>query len=65
MRKYIREIMRNDAKKQKTKPSKWVRYLFDKKQVKKYGQERRSINKAKGTHKRSTWKQRIELFVKG
>lgn len=65
MRKYIREIMRNNARKQNIKPSKWVRSEFDRKQVKKYGQERRSINKAKGTHKRRTWKQRILLFVKG
>ena len=60
MRKYIREIMRNNARKQKIKPSKWVRSEFDRKQVKKFGLKRRTINKAKGTHKRSIWKQRTE-----
>lgn len=54
-----RNELRAQAKRLGVKPSKFVASEFDKDQVKKYGEERRRINQAKGTHKRRTWKQRI------
>lgn len=63
MRKHIRAIMRGEAEKRGAKPSKWVKNQFDRYQIEKYGVERREINKAKSTRKRSAWKPHIELAV--
>ena len=59
MRKYIRKMLRSKAERMRVKPSRFVGAEFDKIQVKRYGSTRRDVNQAKGTHKRSTWKQRI------
>lgn len=63
MRKYVRGMLRREAERKKIKPSKWVNREFDRIQIKKYGIEQREINKAKGTHKKSSWKTRIELAI--
>ena len=60
MRKFFRNMLRAEAiRKGYRKPSKWVHNQFEIMQIAKYGKTRREINKAKGTHKRSTWKSRI------
>ena len=59
MRKLIRNILRSQAEEMGVKPSRYVRSEFNQIQIKKYGRDVRRINKAKGTHKRSTWKIRI------
>lgn len=61
MRKYIRAMLRGEAEKFGAKPSKWVNREFNRLQIKKYGVEKREINKAKGTHPKSRWKARIEF----
>ena len=58
-----RNKLRAEAERLGVKPSRYVAKEFDKAQVKKYGQPRRIINKAKGTHKRRTWKQRIAAVI--
>lgn len=58
-RKCLRNMIRVQAARAGLKPSKAVARLFDQHQVKKYGEPRRRINQAKGTHPRRTWKQRI------
>lgn len=63
MRKYVRGMLRREAERKKIKPSKWVNREFDRIQIKKHGIEQREINKAKGTHKKSSWKTRIELAI--
>lgn len=61
MRKYIRGMIRGEAEKIGAKPSKWVNREFDRRQVKKYGVERREINKEIGTQPKSRWKSRIKI----
>lgn len=61
MRKHIRAMLRGEAEKMGAKPSKWVRSEFDRYQIKKYGVEKREINKAKGTHPKRRWKSRVEF----
>ena len=63
MRKYIRSIIRKDAKKENAKPSRWVKISFDVHQRKKYGSKIRVANQAKGTHKMHLWGSRIALFA--
>lgn len=63
MRKYIRKMMKYNAEQQRIKASKFVHNNFEQLQIKKYTKTRRDINKAKGTHKRRIWKQRILLYV--
>ena len=58
-RKSRRHMIRVAAARSGLKPSKAVRRLFDEYQVGKYGENRRRINQAKGTHPRRTWKLRI------
>lgn len=58
-RKHIRKMLRATAERTGVKPSLYVRREFDRYQVKKYGEKVRRINQAKGTHKRITWKTRI------
>lgn len=62
-RKYVRGILRHEAERKKIKPSKWVNREYNRLQIKKYGIERREINKATGTHKKSTWRARIALAI--
>lgn len=59
MRKYIREIMRTEGKRNKLKPSRYVKAAFEQLQQKKYGVENRKKNQARGTHKRYLWRARI------
>lgn len=58
MRKYVREIMRIEGKRQKLKPSRYVKAAFEQLQQKKYGVEKRKNNQAKGAHKRYLWRAR-------
>ena len=63
MRKYIRSIMRAEGERRKTKPSRWLKAAFEFHQTKKYGQQRRKINQAKGTHRSELWGSRVAMFV--
>ena len=63
MRKYIRNMMRYDAKYQKAKPNRWVKAAFESFQLKRYGTDRRRINQAKGTHPGHLWSSRVALFA--
>lgn len=63
MRKHIREMMRADARREKNKPSRWVKVAFDQYQMKKYGVDRRKRNQAVGTHKKKLWHSRVALFA--
>lgn len=63
MRKIIREMMRADAKREKNKPSRWVKAAFDQYQMKKYGVDKRKRNQAVGTHKQKLWNSRVTLFA--
>jgi hypothetical protein len=60
-RKHIRSRLRANAERIGAKPSRYVSREFDAYQIKKYGSTVRTINKAKSTHKRKTWKMRIVL----
>ena len=59
-RKIIRNGMRREAEFHGAKASKFVKNEFDRYQIKKVGATVRKLNQAKGTHKRRTWKTRIE-----
>ena len=59
MRKYIRKMMRARGEKEHAKPSRVVKYLFNKYQIEKYGIGKRSSNMAHGTHCKKTWNQII------
>ncbi len=59
MRKYIRKILRAEAKRKGFRPSKWVHLEWQRLQVKKCGAKRREINQAKGTQPKSKWRNRI------
>ena len=63
MRKYVRNALRVKAKRMGVKPSKYVAEEYDRYAVKKYGETRRRINRAKGTHKRKSWGLRIASVV--
>lgn len=63
MRKYIRNMLRVRAKRLGVKPSKHVAEEYDRYAVARYGETRRRINQAKGTHKRNTWRLRIASVV--
>lgn len=63
MRKYIRYHLRVVAQKAHAKPSKYVNMGWDHIQNNKVGDRVRSINKAKGTHPKRTWRQRIQAVV--
>lgn len=58
MRKHVREIIRTEGKRNKLKPSRYVKAAFEQLQQKKYGVENRKRNKARGTHKRYLWRAR-------
>ena len=63
MRKYRRMLLRSKANKLQTNASKFVRKMWERYQIKKYGHAVVAINKARGTHKKSTWPARIQLFA--
>ena len=63
MRKVIRNALRVKAERMGVKPSKYVAEEYDRYAVKRYGETRRRINQAKGTHKRRSWKMRIASVV--
>ena len=58
MRKIIRNRIREEAKKEKAKPSRWLKVAFDTHQSKFYGVEQRKKNQARGTHKKHLWRSR-------
>ena len=62
-RKIVRNGMRRDAERYGVNSAKYVNHEFEKYQIKKYGAEIREINKAKGTKKRRTWRERIESVI--
>jgi hypothetical protein len=62
-RKIERNKLRAKAERKGFKASRYVRRMFDRLQIKKYGDTVRSINQAKGTHKRETWRQRIASVI--
>ena len=55
MRKIIRSILKNEAKKEGVKSSMYINYQFGNIQKKKYGETRRLLNQVKSTHKKKTW----------
>lgn len=61
MRKYIRYKLRKKAEDLGVKASEYVRNEFNKMQIKKYGYLKRKKNQLKGTHKRKTWKNRVNF----
>ena len=64
MRKYRRMLLRMQAmNKLRAKPSKFLKKMWDRYQVKKYGAATVAINRARGTHKKRTWKERIGLLA--
>lgn len=63
MRKCIRNMLRVRAERMGVKPSKHVSEEYDRYAVARYGETRRRINQAKGTHKRETWKNRIASVI--
>lgn len=44
------------------RPSKYVRVQWTRYQLSKYPEQRVVANKARGTHKKRTWKERIAMF---
>lgn len=62
-RKTVRNKMRRQAELMQISPSKWVHNEFHRYQVKALGAAVRTINQAKGTHKRRTWKMRIAAVM--
>jgi hypothetical protein len=63
MRKYIRSIIRQEAKTENAKPSRWLKIAFDTHQSKIYGVKKRKANQAKGTHKKQIWASRVAMFA--
>lgn len=63
VRKFIRNSLRVEGERMGVKPSLYVARNFDAYQVDKYGETRRRINQAKGTHKRKTWRLRIASVI--
>lgn len=62
-RKLVRNMLRLKAKRLGVKPSEYVARRFDRIQIERYGETRRRINQAKGTHKRRTWGLRVASVV--
>ena len=64
MRKYRRMVLRMQAaNKLRVKPSKFLRKMWERYQTHKYGATAVAINKARGTHKKRTWKQRVNIYA--
>lgn len=59
MRKYRRMALRLYAMRTGAKASKFVHTMWERYQIKKYGVKRVAINRAKGTHKKRLWNERI------
>lgn len=64
-RELIRNKLRTEAKQKGLKPSKYIKYNFDRHQIKKHGLIKRRKNQAKGTHERKTWPMRIATALDG
>lgn len=64
MRKYIRNMFRAEAKKNKTHISRWVAAAWEYYQNGRLGATERKLNQARGTHKKSLWRSR-EAMVAG
>lgn len=58
-RKIIRNGLRREAEIRGVKQSLFVHKMFEKYQIMRFGKKIRIINKAKGTHPKRTWKNRI------
>ena len=58
-RKFIRGAMRAYARKHGIKESKYIRTMFDRLQVNKYGATRRKINQTKASKSKRVWRMRI------
>ena len=66
MRKYRRQLIKLTAVRQRMKsPSKMVAKVWEKYQTKKYGTKTVAINRAKGTHKKHLWGERIAFALYG
>ena len=59
-RKILRNKFRREAEQLGVKSSRYVGRMFDRYQIKKYGETVRTINQAKGTQPRRKWRLRIE-----
>lgn len=62
MRKYIREMMRQEGINEKLKPSRWVKSAWESRMLKRVGADRRKANQAKGTNPKKLWASRVALF---
>lgn len=58
-RKVIRNRFRREAELRGVNASRYVARMFDRYQIKKYGDTVRTINQAKGTKPRRVWRERI------
>jgi len=65
MRKLIRNIWRARAKDLKVKQSEFIKNAWNETQIQKVGIDKRIRNQAKGTHKKSIFRYRIEMFTGG
>jgi hypothetical protein len=63
MRKYVRGMLKEKARKEGVKASAYVHDEFDDIQTKRYGNIARKKNIAKGTEPRSKWRSRIEAVL--
>ena len=60
-RKIIRNMFRAEGERKGVKPSRYMSREFDRYQRDKYSPIVRAINRCKATHKRSTWRARINV----
>lgn len=66
MRKYRRLMLRLQARnKLRARPTPFLKKMWDRYQVKKYGAKTVAINRARGTHRKELWKQRVGLIAYG
>lgn len=64
MRKYRRMVLRMQAaNKLHVSPRKFLHKMWERYQIKKYGATKVAVNKARGTHKKRTWAQRVNLYA--
>lgn len=61
-RKFIRNRLRKDAEYLGVKTGPYIKKMFDRYAIKKYGDKLRLIHQARGTHPRRTWRMR-EAFA--
>lgn len=64
MRKYVRSILRAQADRKKEKPSDFIKHVFNKLQISKYGKIVREHNMLKGTHRKKNWEFRYQMSTK-